>query len=135
MTGTDPHAHFKGVKPVEERHRLDEAALARWLEANVEGFAGPLTINQFKGGQSNPTYQLVTPAKKYVLRKKPAGKLLPSAHAVDREYRVIVGALPDWLSGRAPVCAVHGRQRARRDVLRDGDGGRAACSGTARCRS
>jgi len=90
----DPQENFSGVKAVEERHRLDEAALTRWLEANVEGFAGPLTINQFKGGQSNPTYQLVTPAKKYVLRKKPGGKLLPSAHAVDREYRVIAALHP-----------------------------------------
>jgi aminoglycoside phosphotransferase (APT) family kinase protein len=90
----DPHENFKGVKPVEERHQLDETALVRWLGANVEGFAGPLTLNQFKGGQSNPTYQLVTPSKKYVLRKKPGGKLLPSAHAVDREYRVISALYP-----------------------------------------
>lgn len=90
----DPHANFKGVKPVEERHQLDEAALAAWLQTNVEGYAGPLTINQFKGGQSNPTYQLVTPTKKYVLRKKPAGKLLPSAHAVDREFRVMSALYP-----------------------------------------
>ena len=90
----DPHAQFKGVKPVEERHRLDEAALDAWLKANVEGYAGPLTINQFKGGQSNPTYQLVTPKRKYVLRKKPSGKLLPSAHAVDREFRVISALHP-----------------------------------------
>lgn len=90
----DPHEQFKGVKPVEERHRLDEAALAAWLAANVEGYAGPLTINQFKGGQSNPTYQLVTPNKKYVLRKKPGGKLLPSAHAVDREFKVISALYP-----------------------------------------
>lgn len=90
----DPHEQFKGVKPVEERHRLDEAALAAWLAANVEGYAGPLTINQFKGGQSNPTYQLVTPSKKYVLRKKPGGKLLPSAHAVDREFKVISALYP-----------------------------------------
>ncbi|MEZ5996780.1 MAG: phosphotransferase family protein [Hyphomonadaceae bacterium] len=90
----DPHEQFTGVKPVEERHKLDEEPLTRWLEANVEGFAGPLTINQFKGGQSNPTYQLVTPGKKYVLRKKPGGKLLPSAHAVDREFRVISALHP-----------------------------------------
>jgi len=90
----DPHAQFKGVKPVEERHKLDEAALEPWLKANVEGYAGPLTINQFKGGQSNPTYQLVTPTKKYVLRKKPGGKLLPSAHAVDREFKVISALYP-----------------------------------------
>ncbi len=91
---TSPQDAFSGVKPVEERHRLDEAALALWLEANVEGFACPLTLNQFKGGQSNPTYQLVTPKRKYVLRKKPGGKLLPSAHAVDREYRVISALHP-----------------------------------------
>jgi len=90
----DPQASFSGVKPVEERHKLDEAALTAWLKANVEGFAGPLTIDQFKGGQSNRTYQLVTPSKKYGLRKKPGGKLLPSAHAVDREYRVISALYP-----------------------------------------
>ena len=90
----DPQEAFSGVKPVEARHQLDQAALTRWLEQNVEGFAGPLTINQFKGGQSNPTYQPVTPTRKYVLRKKPGGKLLPSAHAVDREYRVIAALHP-----------------------------------------
>lgn len=91
---SDPHADFKGVKPVEARHQLDEAALDAWLKANVEGYAGPLTINQFKGGQSNPTYQIVTPSRKYVLRKKPGGKLLPSAHAVDREFRVMSALYP-----------------------------------------
>ncbi|MEH0197313.1 phosphotransferase family protein [Caulobacter sp. CCNWLY153] len=80
-----------GTKPVDPRHAIDEAALAAWLEANVEGYAGPLEVRQFKGGQSNPTYQLVTPAKRYVLRRKPPGKLLPSAHAVDREFKVISG--------------------------------------------
>ena len=78
-----------GTKAVAESHRFDEAALARWMEANVAGYAGPLEVQQFKGGQSNPTYQLITPNKKYVLRRKPPGKLLPSAHAVDREYKVI----------------------------------------------
>ncbi len=94
MTDVDPHANFKGVKPVEERHKLDEGALDAWMRANVEGYAGPLSINQFKGGQSNPTYQLVTPSRKYVLRKKPGGKLLPSAHAVDREFRVMSALYP-----------------------------------------
>jgi aminoglycoside phosphotransferase (APT) family kinase protein len=83
-----------GTKPVAESHRFDEARLAAWLEANIEGFAGPLEVRQFKGGQSNPTYQLVTPARKYVLRRKPPGKLLPSAHAVDREFRVISALYP-----------------------------------------
>ncbi|MBP6546563.1 MAG: phosphotransferase [Phenylobacterium sp.] len=78
-----------GTKEVVESHKFDEAALAAWMEANVAGYAGPLEVRQFKGGQSNPTYQLVTPNKKYVLRRKPPGKLLPSAHAVDREYKVI----------------------------------------------
>jgi aminoglycoside phosphotransferase (APT) family kinase protein len=83
-----------GTKPVAESHRFDEAALARWMEANVDGYVGPLEVRQFKGGQSNPTYQLVTPSKKYVMRRKPPGKLLPSAHAVDREYKVISALYP-----------------------------------------
>jgi aminoglycoside phosphotransferase (APT) family kinase protein len=83
-----------GTKEVAESHRFDEAALARWMEANVEGYVGPLEVRQFKGGQSNPTYQLVTPTKKYVMRRKPPGKLLPSAHAVDREFKVISALYP-----------------------------------------
>ncbi|HVY84944.1 MAG TPA: phosphotransferase family protein [Caulobacterales bacterium] len=90
----EPQSAFSGTKPVEERHQLDEASLLAWLDAHVEGFAGPLEVLQFRGGQSNPTYQLVTPSRKYVLRKKPSGKLLPSAHAVDREYRVIAALHP-----------------------------------------
>jgi aminoglycoside phosphotransferase (APT) family kinase protein len=69
-------------------HRFDEARLAEYLAAEMEGFAGPLTVRQFQGGQSNPTYHLATPGAEYVLRKKPPGVLLPSAHAVDREYAV-----------------------------------------------
>ena len=80
---------FGGTKPVEDRHKFDTAKLESYMHAHVEGFEGPLEVNQFKGGQSNPTYQLITPKKKYVLRRKPPGKLLPSAHAVDREYRII----------------------------------------------
>jgi hypothetical protein len=83
-----------GTKEVAESHRFDEGALNEWLKANVEGFEGPLEVRQFKGGQSNPTYQLVTPNKKYVMRRKPPGKLLPSAHAVDREYKVISALYP-----------------------------------------
>ena len=74
---------------VRDVHRFDEEALARWLAAHVEGFRGPLTVRQFRGGQSNPTYHLEAAGREYVLRRKPPGKLLPSAHAVDREYRVI----------------------------------------------
>jgi aminoglycoside phosphotransferase (APT) family kinase protein len=80
---------YTGTKPVEERHRIDEAGLAAWMQEHVEGFAGPLEVAQFKGGQSNPTYRLNTPQKSYVMRRKPFGKLLPSAHAVDREFKVI----------------------------------------------
>src|SRR5215468_11486121 len=80
---------FIGTMPVQERHRFDSDRLATFMRANVEGFAGPLEVEQFKGGQSNPTFLLITPAARYVLRRKPPGKLLPSAHAVDREYRVI----------------------------------------------
>jgi len=85
---------FTGTKEVAETHRFDQTALDRWMRANVEGYAGPMEVRQFKGGQSNPTYQLITPAKKYVMRRKPPGKLLPSAHAVDREYRVIAALHP-----------------------------------------
>ncbi len=80
---------FSGTKPVDERYRLDEGRLEAWLRENVADYQGPLEVRQFKGGQSNPTYQLVTPARKYVLRRKPPGVLLPSAHAVDREFKVI----------------------------------------------
>jgi aminoglycoside phosphotransferase (APT) family kinase protein len=80
---------YSGTKPVEERHRVDEARLDGWMRENVEGYQGPLTVLQFKGGQSNPTYRLNTPGRAYVMRRKPFGKLLPSAHAVDREFKVI----------------------------------------------
>lgn len=80
---------FSGVKQVDSRQRIDEAALEKWLTANLPGYGGPLRIMQFKGGQSNPTYRLDTADRSYVLRRKPFGTLLPSAHAVDREYRLI----------------------------------------------
>ena len=89
MTDTSAQAVFSGTKPVDPRLAFDAAALERWMAGHVEGYAGPLAVNQFKGGQSNPTYELVTPGARYVLRRKPPGKLLPSAHAVDREYKVI----------------------------------------------
>lgn len=77
------------ITDVRDAHRFDEASLAKYLEENVEGYAGPLTVRQFEGGQSNPTFQLVTPNQTYVMRKQPPGELLPSAHQVDREYRVM----------------------------------------------
>ena len=80
---------FTGVKPVEERHRIDLGRLEDFLKKRLEGFRGPLQVEQFKGGQSNPTYRITAGGKRYALRRKPPGKLLPSAHAVDREFKVI----------------------------------------------
>ncbi|MDZ4740948.1 MAG: phosphotransferase, partial [Alphaproteobacteria bacterium] len=85
---------FSGTKEVAPQHVLDGVKLEKYLSEHVAGFAGPLTIRQFKGGQSNPTYQLITPKAKYVLRRKPPGRLLPSAHAVDREFRIISALHP-----------------------------------------
>lgn len=93
-----------GTREVAERLRFDEAALTGWMADHVEGFAGPLSVSQFKGGQSNPTYRIDTSRGSYVLRRKPPGQLLPGAHAVEREYRVLAAL------GRAgfPVPRVHG---------------------------
>jgi aminoglycoside phosphotransferase (APT) family kinase protein len=89
---------------VREAHRFDEGRLADWLAANIAGFRGPLTVEQFQGGQSNPTYRLTTPERQYVLRRKPPGRLLPSAHAVDREYRIITALA----ASEVPVAKTHG---------------------------
>jgi len=80
---------FSGTKPVDPKQQFDAARLEQYLAEKIPGFRGPLTVEQFKGGQSNPTFKLRTAGKDYVLRRKPAGKLLASAHAVDREYKVI----------------------------------------------
>jgi len=80
---------FAGTMPVEERHRFDVDALDSYLRTHVAGYEGPLAVEQFRGGQSNPTFMLTAGGRPYVLRKKPPGKLLPSAHAVDREHRVM----------------------------------------------
>jgi aminoglycoside phosphotransferase (APT) family kinase protein len=88
MAGIDRQSAFSGTKDVSDALRVDAAKLQTFLASKVAGFAGPLTVKQFKGGQSNPTYLLETPTRRYALRRKPPGKLLPSAHAVDREYRV-----------------------------------------------
>jgi aminoglycoside phosphotransferase (APT) family kinase protein len=92
-----------GTADVSERLRFDVAALERWMAQHVEGFAGPLAVAQFKGGQSNPTYRLDSPRGAYVLRRKPPGKLLPGAHAVEREYRVLAALGRE----RFPVPRVH----------------------------
>jgi aminoglycoside phosphotransferase (APT) family kinase protein len=89
MSVSDRQTTFSGTKEVSERLKFDAGGLETYLRAQLPGFVGPLTLHQFKGGQSNPTYLIETPQRRYVLRRKPPGKLLPSAHAVDREHRVI----------------------------------------------
>lgn len=85
---------YQGTRAVGEAHAFDISVLERWMKANVPDFSGPLAVEMFKGGQSNPTYKLLTPKRAYVMRAKPgpAALLLPSAHAIEREYRVM-GAL------------------------------------------
>jgi aminoglycoside phosphotransferase (APT) family kinase protein len=89
MSGLDRQSAFSGTRSVASHLAFDAERLEEYLTTSIAGFAGPATIRQFKGGQSNPTYLIETPARRYVLRRKPPGKLLPSAHAVDREFRVI----------------------------------------------
>lgn len=95
---------FEGTGAVREAHRFDQGALARWMDENVVGFSGPLTVEQFQGGQSNPTYRLVTPSRSYVMRRKPPGDLLKGAHAVDREARVLTALAKTGF----PVAEVYG---------------------------
>ena len=85
--------HFVGTRAVSDQHAFDIEVMTAWLSQHVQGFEGPLQVEMFKGGQSNPTYKLVTPTKSYVMRAKPGpvAKLLPSAHAIEREYRVMKG--------------------------------------------
>jgi len=94
MSEIDFDKEMVGTVEVEERDKLDLDALAAWFTDNVEGFAGPISYTKFKGGQSNPTYKIETPGANYVLRRQPFGKLLPSAHAVDREYAAMTGLYP-----------------------------------------
>ena len=93
-----------GTSTVREQHRFDEAALASWMAAHIDGYAGPLEVAQFKGGQSNPTYRLSTPTRKYVLRRKPPGQTVQGAHAVDREARILQALAPAGF----PVAKVYG---------------------------
>lgn len=97
--------HFVGTGSVSDKHAFDTNALTLWLAQNLPGFEGPVTVEMFKGGQSNPTYKLITPKTSYVMRAKPGpvAKLLPSAHAVEREFAVMQG-----LQGTAvPVPQMH----------------------------
>ena len=84
---------FVGTRAVSAAHAIDIEALSAWLSTHLEGFQGPLTVEMFKGGQSNPTYKLITPGQSYVMRAKPGpvAKLLPSAHAIEREFAVMSG--------------------------------------------
>ncbi len=100
----DRSAQNSGTGTVRDAHRFETGRLEAWMAREVEGYAGPLAVEQFRGGQSNPTYKLVTPGRNYVLRRKPPGQLLPGAHAVDREYRVITA-----LGGQGfPVARTYG---------------------------
>lgn len=100
MTAVDGN----GTTAVRAGFGFDVRRLADWMTGHVDGFAGPITVEQFSGGQSNPTYKLVTPARMYVLRRKPPGVLLKGAHAIDREAKVLTGL------GKAgfPVAQVYG---------------------------
>ena len=96
--------HFKGTKPVSKQHEFDVQALATWLNTSTGADFGAMTIEQFKGGQSNPTFKLVTPERAYVMRAKPgpAAKLLPSAHMIEREFEVMTGLAKD-IKANIPV--------------------------------
>jgi len=98
-------AEFAGTMPVAERQRIDTVALERYLSAHLTGFAPPLTMEQFRGGQSNPTFLLTAAdGARYVLRKQPSGALLPSAHAVDREFRIIHALYGSAVPVARPLC-------------------------------
>ncbi len=86
---SDRQDDFSGTREVREAHQFDVAKLDAYLRDSVGDYQGPLSVRQFKGGQSNPTYLLESPSGKYVMRRKPPGKLLKSAHAVEREFKVI----------------------------------------------
>lgn len=96
---------FAGTMPVTPQQRFDEAALERFLGLRIEGFRGPLSVRQFRGGQSNPTFLLAAgDGAQFVLRKQPSGPLLPSAHALDREFRVISALHAAGFPVARPVC-------------------------------
>jgi aminoglycoside phosphotransferase (APT) family kinase protein len=92
-----------GLRQTPAQHSFDTLRLNAWMQTHIAGFSGPIEVQQFAGGQSNPTYLVQSPSGRYVLRRKPPGKLLPSAHAVDREFRVLA-ALKD---SPVPVARVH----------------------------
>jgi aminoglycoside phosphotransferase (APT) family kinase protein len=101
---TSPKKYIGEVGAVRTGNGFDEAQLSRYLEGAIADFRGPLTVRQFEGGQSNPTYLLITPDAKYVLRRKPPGQLLQSAHAVDREYRITSALFQQGFPVPEPLC-------------------------------
>ena len=120
--GVRKDEEFSGTKEVEERHRINEANLDGWMREHVEGYQGPLTVLQFKGGQSNPTYKLETPGT--ILRDAPqAVRQIAAVGACGRprvpRHR---SARQAGLSGREGLCAVHRRRRDRRRLLHHVDG-------------
>lgn len=100
---SDAQILFTGTRPVAPQHAFDNDAVARWMRQHVADFEGDLHVEQFKGGQSNPTFLMAAGGRHYVMRRKPPGDLLPSAHAVDREFRV----LSALANSEVPVARVH----------------------------
>ena len=119
---TDPNAAMKGTTPLPDDDAINIDALTCWMVEHIPGFEGPIALARFKGGQSNPTYRVDTTQQRYVLRRQPFGKLLPSAHAVDREYRLIAALHPTGFPVPRSFEPVRGCQRHRLDVLCDGNG-------------
>ena len=103
MSVVDQEANA-GTAEVRAAHRFDEEALVAWMSENISGFSGSLKVEEFKGGQSNPTYKLMTPDRNYVLRRKPPGPILKGAHSVEREARI----LKALYSQDFPVAKVYG---------------------------
>ena len=116
MDMSDNQSQYAGTGNVRAGHEIDVSRLTKWLAGNVTGSCGPLTIEQFKGGQSNPTYKLRTPDRDFVLRRKPRGILLKGAHAIEREYRVMTALRDDPRFAFEQVmdlCGVDWPERAR----------------------
>ena len=118
----DAQKAFSGTVAPTGTDVLDAGKLAEWMTANVAGFEGPVEVLKFAGGQSNPTYRLNAKSGSYVLRRKPFGQLLPSAHAVDREYKVIAGLYPTGFPVAKPYGLCTDDSVSRVDVLHHGHG-------------
>ena len=110
MSIQDRQSAFSGTKEVDERLAFDVSSLTEYLRMHLDGVDADITVKQFKGGQSNPTYLFESASTQFVLRRKPPGKLLKSAHAVDREYRVLSAlSVPRFLP-RGLICCVRTRR-------------------------